>query len=588
MQRSTPKGSIQQEMLRQRLPIVVFLMLTICMGVIIRVISFQFPQDPRIVREFAVQREANAGSIERFESPRGNIYDRNGYSLAVNRLLYRVGISPNIVSDRTKTASDLARILNRDELEIYEILQRDSRYELLGIVSPDTWKEIRDLDLYAIRVDRVQRRVYPQKELGGQVIGFVAGDSKDARGYEGVEGAYNDQLAGIVRDQEVSIIPFDLPTDGSNLKQGADLVLTLDRDVQFLIETELRRAVTETQAQGGTIIVMNPRNGDILGMASEPSFDPNKYADLEEQELRNPAIRDIYEPGSVFKILTVAAGLETGVITPEWTYNDTGLLEIGGIEITNWDKQAYGVVDVRQVLVNSLNIGTAEVALAMKWERFYGMLERFGIGSQTQVNLQGEEAGILRTPYSITGDWDDSDLATNSFGQGVSVTSLQMLTAANAIANDGLMMQPRIVYQIVDGETIYTARPTTVRRVISAETAALVTDMMVSVVQDGLDERAQVPGYTVAGKTGTAQIAGVVEYLEGAYIMSFIGFLPADDPQVSVLVKLDRPFGDYASQTAAPLFSRVASRLVLLLEIPTDETRFALAAQGATVGESSP
>ena len=588
MQKSTPENSIQQDMLRQRLPIVVVVMVAVCMGLIIRVISFQFPQDPRIVREFAVQREANAGSIERFESPRGNIYDRNGNPLAVNRLLYRVGISPNVVSDRTKTASDLARILGRDELEIYEILQRESQYELLGIVSPDTWKEIRDLDLYAIRVDRVQRRVYPQVELGGQVIGFVAGDGQDASGYEGVEGYYNDQLSGIVRDQEVSIIPFDLPTDGSNLKQGADLVLTLDRDIQFLIETELERAVIETGAQGGTIIVMNPRNGDILGMASEPSFDPNNYAQLEEQELRNPAIRDIYEPGSVFKILTVAAGLETGVITPEWTYNDTGLLEIGGIEIRNWDEQAYGVVDARQVLVNSLNIGASEIALAMKDDRFYGMLERFGIGSRTQVDLQGEEAGIMRTRTSITGDWSESDLATNSFGQGVSVTPLQMLTAANAIANDGLMMQPRIVYQVVDGETIYTSSPATVRRVISAETAALVTDMMVSVVQDGLDERAQVLGYTVAGKTGTAQIAGVTEYLEGVHIMTFVGFLPADDPQVSVLVKLDRPFAEFASQVAAPLFSRVASRLVLLLEIPTDEVRFALASQGATVGESSP
>ncbi|MFW5772401.1 MAG: peptidoglycan D,D-transpeptidase FtsI family protein [Phototrophicaceae bacterium] len=578
----TKESVSQQEVLRQRIPFVVIGLLIVCGVLVMRLISFQFPQDPRVMAEFAALRDANYGTIQRLEAPRGRIYDRSGNPLAVNTREYRVGISPNVVSNKAQVAQQLAMILNRDELEMYNMLMSNSSYELLGVVSPDVWRQLDQLGLYALRVERVQRRLYPQGTLASQLVGFVAGVGEDASGYNGVEGYYQAELAGLVRDQEVSNIPFELGDNVVQLNSGADLVLTIDRDIQFLAETHLQLAISETGASGGTIIVMNPTNGDILGMASYPTYDPNRYFDFDQRELRNPAISDTFEPGSVFKVITMAAALDSGAITPDWTYNDQAEYVIGGIRIRNWDRQAYGVVNATQVLVDSLNVGTAVIAREeMGWETFYRYVDRFGFGRLTRVDMQGEEAGLLRTPTSS--EWSESDLGTNSFGQGMLVTPLQMLTAVNAIANGGLMMQPRIVHQKIEGDQIQTSRVAALGRPISAETAAAMTDMMVAAVRDGLDERAQVPGYTIAGKTGTAQIWGVVDYLPDAFIMSVAGFLPADDPQVSVLIKLDRPTsGRWASQVVAPVFSRFVSRLVDLLEIPTDEVRYALVRDGAT------
>jgi cell division protein FtsI (penicillin-binding protein 3) len=581
--------SFQQDIVRQRMAILIVVAVVISGGLLFRVISFQFPQDPRVVQEFAAQRDANYGRIERFEAPRGNIYDRNGHPLAVNTRRYRVGISPNLIANPGPVAAQLAAILNRDELELYNLLTNASSYEYLETVDPEVWRQIDELNLsFAIRPERVQRRFYPQGTLASQIVGFVAGADEEFRGYNGVEGYYNQQLAGLVRDQEVSNIPFDLPQDPSALGQGADLVLTIDRDVQFLAETQLQEAIARTGSSGGTIIIMRPRTGDVLAMASYPSYDPNNYFNITNpRDLRNPAISDVYEPGSVFKVVTVAAALEAGTVTPSWTYNDQGRFDIGGIQIYNWDRGAYGLVDATQVLVDSLNVGVATMAYQMGWEEFYRRISQFNIGRTTRIDLQGEEAGILRTPNSLRGDWSESDLGTNSFGQGLSVTPLQMLTAVNAIANDGLMMQPRVVYQIVDGDNVYSSGTSALGRPISAETARIVTDMMVSAVRDGLDDRAQVPGYTIAGKTGTAQYRSAAgNYDPNRFIMTFVGFLPADDPQVSVLVKLDHPTsGRWASEVAAPVFSRLTGRLVDLLEIPTDDVRLALAAEGIATGE---
>ena len=581
----TQESVSQQEVLRRRIPIVVVGLLIVSGVLVMRLISFQFPQDPRVMAEFAALRDANYGTIQRLEAPRGRIYDRNGNPLAVNTREYRVGISPNVVSNKAQVAQQLAMILNRDELEMYNMLISNTSYELLGVVSPDVWRQLDQLGLYALRVERVQRRLYPQGTLASQLVGFVAGVGEDARGYNGVEGYYQAELAGLVRDQEVSNIPFELGDNVVQLASGADLVLTIDRDIQFLAESHLQLAISETGARSGSIIVMNPRTGDILAMASYPTYDPNRYFEVEQRDLRNPAISDTFEPGSVFKVVTMAAALDSGAITPDWTYNDQAEYVIGGIRIRNWDRQAHGVVNATQVLVDSLNVGTAVIAREeMGWETFYRYLDRFGFGRLTRVDMQGEEAGLLRTPTSS--DWSESDLGTNSFGQGMLVTPLQMLTAINAVANGGLMMQPRIVHQKIEGDMIQTSRVTALGRPISAETAAAVSDMMVAAVRDGLDQRAQVPGYTVAGKTGTAQIWGVVDYLPDQFIMTMAGFLPADDPQVSVLVKLDRPTsGRWASQVVAPVFSRFVSRLVDLLEIPTDPVRYALVRDGAAIAD---
>ena len=583
--------SIQQEMVRRRAPFVMLGVMILSSTLLLRVISFQFPQDARVSREFATQRDANAGRIETFESARGIIYDRNGYILADNRRRFRIGVSPNLVADPEQTANDLAAILGRDPVEIFNILRSDALYVPLGTIDPDVWQQIDALDLgRAIQEERLFERFYPQAPLASQVIGFVYGQGEDSLGSNGVEGEYQNRLAGVIADQEVSNLPFGVPEDGSVLQVGDDLVLTIDRDIQFLIEQELQRAVVETGAEGGTIIVMDPRTGDVLGMTSYPTYDNNNFADADPDLLNNPAVSDTYEPGSVFKVLTVAAALDLGVITADWVYNDTAVLTVpGGVEIENWDRRAHGLVDTQGVLVQSLNVGAATISNLMGRDNFYLMLSRFNIGTITNIDIQGEEQGQVRIP----GDefWSESDLATNAFGQGIAVTPLQMLTAINAIANEGVIMQPRIVHQIIDGDDIETTRIVALSRPISAITAQLVTDMMVATVRDGFDEAAQLPGYSVAGKTGTAEIPDPgIGYRDDAWIMSFAGFLPADNPQVSILIIIDSPANlenqRWASQVAAPVFRRLAERLVILMEIPNDEIRLALEEQGGMVADT--
>lgn len=574
--------TMQQESLRRRLPFVVFALLAISIVLLMRMIFFQLPQSPEVLSYVQSIRDANYQRTQRTIAERGRIFDRNGYPLAINTIQYRIGLSPNLIADPQEVALQLASILGQPEREVFALVtSRDPWVQLASSVNADVGQSVAQANIFGVTREPIPRRLFPQGTLGSHLIGFVIGDGEEARGAYGVEGYYQDQLAGRVRDQAVSNLPFEVPQELAEGDRGKDLVLTIDRNVQFLAESELQRAITETGSTKGTIIIMNPRNGEILAMANYPSYDPNNYFAIPEESLfRNPAISEQYEPGSVMKVLTMAAALEKGTVRPGDTYNDQGRLQVGGRTVENWDRRAHGVVDMTQILVQSLNVGAATLSTRMGVTDFYSMMSAFGIGRPTGVDLAGEEAGTLKVPGSE--DWSESDLATNSFGQGVAVTPLQMLTAVSAIANGGLMMTPHVVHQIVDGDQVITARPSPLGRPISAETARIVTEMMVAVVRDGVDN-ARVPGYTVAGKTGTAQIPSPVGYEPNASIVSFVGFLPADDPQVAVLIKLDRPAEYWGSIVAAPIFSRLAQRLVIMMEIPTDDVRHALAAEGGSV-----
>lgn len=564
------------EVFNQRLPIVIIGMLVLSGILLFQLISFQ-----QLPTEVVNELSPDYNRVIRLASARGVVYDQSGQRLAVNTIDYRIGISPNLVASPRQVATQLAGILGLDELTMYQQVTSDQPWVLLAPrVSASQGQQVEALDLRAITIDKIPRRSYPQGTLAAQVLGFVGGD---LRGYYGIEGEFHDQLAGRPRTEIISDIPFDLPAQ-QEADRGSDIYLTIDRDIQYLVEAELAFSVQSTNASGGTIIVMNPRTGDILGMSSYPSYDPNAYQAVEDPAIwRNPAISQVYEPGSVMKVITVAAALENGTLGTQWTYNDQGVLDLAGVVIRNWDRRAYGLVDATGVLVNSLNVGASTISLQMGAENFYRHMQRFGFGRTTGVNLQGEEAGRLLIPGDP--EWSESNLLTSAFGQGVGVTPLQMLTAVSAIANDGLMMQPNLVQKVVSADgVVNVAQPIALSKPISAETAHRVRDMMVAVVQNGLDGAALLPGYTVAGKTGTAEIPGPVRYRTDAYIMSFIGFLPADDPQVIVMVKLDEPTtGDFASQVVAPIFRRLAQRLVVLMEIPPDAVRQALVQQGADV-----
>ncbi len=570
----------QQEIFRRRLPVVIGALVFASLILLLRLLSFQFPLDPQVDAYLTNLRDSGYTRTLSLAAARGTIYDRHGEALAVNTLEYRIGVSPSLVSDARRTATQLSSILGVDELDLYDKLTSNDLWVLVAPnVSADLAQKVRQLDLPEVRMDPVPRRSYPQGPVAAQILGFVGGD---LRGYYGVEGHYNDQLAGKVTDRRESTIPFDVPIVDWQQDRGRDIVLTIDRDVQYIAESELLDDINTYAASSGSIIVMNPRNGDILAMANYPSYDPNDYASITDESLyADASIADQYEPGSIFKVLTMASALEMGTITPDWGYNDTGEIDVGGVPIYNWDRAAHGYTTATQALVESLNVGMATISTKMGPTDFYTMMDKFGIGRPTGIDLEGEQAGTMYTPGDE--NWSESQLGTNAFGQGVAVTPLQMVTAVGAIANGGLMMQPRVIHQVIDGDQVIEARPANLGRPISAETAREVTQMMVSVVADGLDGKASVPGYSIAGKTGTAQIPTPIGYENGTSIASFIGFFPADDPQVIVLIKLDRPADYWGSQTAAPAFQSLAERLVLALEIPTDDVRHELSAQGGAV-----
>jgi cell division protein FtsI/penicillin-binding protein 2 len=322
---------------------------------------------------------------------------------------------------------------------------------------------------------------------------------------------------------------------------------------------------------------MNPRSGEILGMASWPTYDPNNYVTTPPPDPANPAVSGQYEPGSTFKILTMAAALDNGTVTPQTPFLDTGSIEVGGVIINNWNRGGWGPVDMQRCMQHSLNVCFASIATWLGPTTFYNYMNAFGLGHVTNVDLAAETPGRVKEPGDS--DWFDSDLGTNSFGQGVALTPLQLITAVSAVANGGTMMQPHILARVQDGDSQHVTQQQVLGRPIRPETAAVLSQMLAASLEAGEGSQALVPGYRIAGKTGTAEIPTPGGYHPTDSIGSFIGWGPVDDPQFVVLVKLDRPSTSiWGSETAAPVFSQLVQRLVVLLEIPPDDVRHALQA----------
>lgn len=499
---------------------------------------------------------------------RGAIFDRRGYPLAVETYDYAISAAPNQIDDPAEVARQLAEWLDVPMEDIWNLIRDPQKKyaQLARNVDIPTGEAIDALDLPGINLTKTPKRSYPNGELAGHLFGFV---NQERIASFGLEEYYDRELRGRKGRLGGAALHHELvpPQD------GYDLVLTIDRVTQAIVEEKLNEAIESYAATGGTVVVMEPATGAVLAMANYPPFDPNQYATSPQDTWRNPAVAAQYEPGSVVKVLTLAAGLDTGVITPNSTYEDTGTIEVGGALISNWDRIAHGTTSIARMLQLSLNLGAVHIAKYLGRDRFYDYMQRFGLGQPTGVDLAGEVPGTLRTPQSHT--WYQADLATNSFGQGMATTPLQLTTAVAAIANDGVLMRPRVVDRIVDGETVVRqTHPTAIRRVVSEKTAQETTELMVSVVE-GEVVQAIVPGYTVAGKTGTAQIPVSGGYDPEDTIASFVGFAPADDPQFVMLVKLDRPNQHRGSWTAAPLFQEIAVELLQLLEVPPDTIRLA-------------
>ncbi len=523
-----------------------------------------------------------------FAPARGRIYDRWGELLATNDVEYELGITPPYVlvpKDLETTLNTLAGI---PTLEVEAAIKSTKPYVLLKRpISATVGDKLKDLlqngpvNLGGISLTPIPHRIYPGGALASQVLGFVAYTNGGQQlGYYGVEGFYNDLLAGRSVHSIQQMVPFDAELNPVP-DQGADLYLTLDRNIQFLTELTLADGIKKYGASGGTIIVMNPRSGEILGMASSPTFDPNNYGTDPPPSPANPAVSGQYEPGSTFKVLTMAGALDAGTVTPQTPFVDTGSVEVGGIIINNWNGGAWGPLDMLGCMQHSLNVCLASIATWMGPNNFYNYMQAFGIGHLTNVDLAAETTGRLKRPGDP--DWFDSDLGTNSFGQGVAVSPLQLVTAASAIANGGTMMQPHILKIVQHGANQHVTQQQVLGRPIKPETAAVENEMLAQSLERGEGSQALLDGYRLAGKTGTAEIPTASGYDQTATIASFIGWGPVDDPQFIVLIKLDKPTSSiWGSETAAPLFQQLVSRLVVLMQIPPDSVRHAL--QTGTAG----
>ena len=559
----------------------------LCFGVLAGLVVAQllrvdFGSD-NVVYFRALSDEISQRSVD-FSPARGRIYDRAGDLMATNDVQYEIGINPPYVVMPDEVVTVLSDLLDKSATDLEEAIASDARYVLIERpVSAEIGDEFKrilaegEFNLGGVDLTPIPHRTYPGGPLGAQVLGFVAYNQDGQQvGYFGVEGFYNDLLAGrAVRGIE-RVVPFDVQPDPTP-DQGTDLFLTIDRDIQFLVEVTLADAITRYGAQSGTIIVMQPRTGEILGMSSWPTFDPNNYVEFPPTNPANPAVSGQYEPGSTFKILTMAAALDSGVVTPQTPFMDSGSIEVGGAIITNWNGGGWGPVDMQRCMQHSLNVCLAAIATWLGPGAFYNYMNAFGMGRLTSVDLAAETSGRLKMPGD--GDWFDSDLGTNSFGQGVAVSPLQLITAAAALANDGTMMQPHILSAVRDSEATHATEAQVLGRPIRPETARTLTQMLVDSLEAGEGSQALVEGYRIAGKTGTSQIPTPGGYDPTATIGSFIGWGPADDPQFIVLVKLDKPSSSiWGSETAAPVFAQLVQRLVVLMEIPPDDVRQALAA----------
>ena len=508
---------------------------------------------------------------------RSRIVDRNGLLLATDSFYWEVYARPEAIrkdKDPQSVVASLARILEQPVETIQASLTVTSSFTMLHRhASEEQAKAIKDLDkpTNMIWADERRGRSYPLGPLGAHVIGFV---NYFRQGLYGIESSYDAWLMGQreLSEEQKTNKPGGL-TDNALLYLPSpgrhDLILNMDAALQHVVEKHLAEAVATYDADAGTIIVMDPRDGSILALANNPSFDPNHYSDVRVEQWANAAVSSPYEPGSVFKLVTMAAALDAGEITPDTVYPDSGELAIDGRTIHNADNKRYGDVTVRTALAKSINVVTARICLDMGAETFYRYVRQFGFGVPTEVDLSGEESGEVKEPGHIF--WSRFDQATNSFGQALSVTSMQMVNAVAAIANGGTRYQPQVAKVLVRDGQLHNLPPHVLGYPVKPETAHTLTQMMVYTV-DSSSYAKFVPGYRVAGKTGTAEISTVKGYTQDT-IMSFVGFLPAADPQLVILVKLEKPKrgGRWAEQVAVPVWAKVAQDSVRQLRIAPDD-----------------
>lgn len=539
--------------------------------VLIRLFNLQVLQ----AAELTVKADRQHSKTVTLEGPRGTIYDRHGKVLAINVEVPSVFGVPALLDNPSGVARYLSPVLHVRAAEIERKLKQDRSFVWLARkLDPDQGRRLEQMPLDGIGIVMEGRRFYPKGPLLSHVLGFAG---MDGQGLEGLEHRYETYLHGekriVVLQRDAlgrTVFPKDLREQAP--ASGHSLTLTIDEVIQYVAEKELEATVNATHAKSGILVAMEPRTGAVLALAVSPRFDPNAVAALSPDRWRNKALTDAYEPGSTLKVIVGAAALEEKVMTPgSLVFGENGRMTVANTIIHDHEKSGW--MTFAQVIQRSSNIGAAKVAMALGENRLYRYLQAFGFGERTDIDLPGEATGLLKHPRS----WGRRSLASIAMGQEIGVTPLQLIAAVSAVANGGLLMKPYIVSEIRDagGRLVKQGAPQVRRRVISAETAVTLSRILEGVVAQGTGTKAAIPGFRVAGKTGTAQ---KIDPRTGAYsstqfVGSFVGYVPADDPRLAMIVVIDEPQTEaWGGAVAAPVFRRVAEQVLPYLGVTSNET----------------
>ncbi len=539
------------------------------------------------------------------DASRGEILSSDGGILATDKPSFLLFAMPKVIDKKPIIIDSLATSIIQDDIYQTDIKKEASRSgeikdQLLAELKADiakkinsdlywvalarnlsyeTKKQIENLKIAGLGFDNLSTRYYPESSSAAHILGFVGSDSLgEPTGYFGIEGYYNKQLRGLggVLTEERDARGLPILTGKyiqKDAKSGNSLELHIDRSVQRIAETKLKKGMEKYQAKSGSVVVMNPKTGAIVAMAAYPNYDPNNFYSFPKETYKDPIVADSYEPGSTFKVLVMAAGINENVITPDTKCDIcSGPVESSGYQIKTWNDKYYPDSTMTDVIIHSDNTGMVFVSKKLGLEKMYQYIQKFGFGKLTHIDLQDETTPDIRDKK----DWYDIDLATASFGQGIAVTPIQMVRAISVIANGGFLMEPHIVKSLqIENKTV-SINPKIVGQPISTQATKQITEIMVQAVDKGeaqvFKKQAGVGNYKIAGKTGTAQIPVAGHYDPNKTIASFVGFAPADDPQFVMLVRYVEPKSSiFGAETAAPTFFEIAKDLLTYYNIPPSE-----------------
>ncbi len=574
MRKNKPKShGTSAQAVKSRLTLVSLALLAFGLVLAGRLVQLQIVQHDRL----AAQSEKQYLRSVEITSGRGNIYDRNRNQLATNIQVESVYADPKSIVEKATTARILARALGLDPGAVLKKLKSNRHFVWIKRKSElNAVEKLKQLGLVGVGFIAETKRYYPKRKLAASTLGFVGLDNQ---GLAGVEHFHHAVLKG---NPQRSVLEKDArgrflwtTANAHELNKGKrDVVLTLDEVIQFIAERELGRQVKEYQAKSGLAIVMDPYTGAVYALASAPEFNPNNYRAYPKDIWRNDAVASAYEPGSIFKPIVAAAALEEGLAGPEDIFFcENGSFQVGKSRIGEASDHQFGWLTLRNIIAKSSNIGAIKIAQGLGENRFFDYIQKFGFGGKLGIDLPGEASGTLRNLKQ----WSGLSLASISFGHEISVTPMQMVSAIAAIANGGVLIRPRLTRAILKNGTLEkTFEPEGIQTVLSEETSRQMINILKSVVKTGTGARAGIPGFEVAGKTGTAQKIdpATQTYSKTKYLASFIGFVPADAPRLVILVMIDEPQKSYwGGEVAAPVFQKIARKTLRYLHIPSSLDR---------------